>query len=332
MVGLYSTGWDQQNVVGNLVIQPLVFLGGVFYSIAALSEPWRALTHVDPIFYMVVAARHGMLGTSEVDAGVSVGVTLGLAARHGRLGLGDLHARGGNPHLTASLGSRRMEPGDILRRSWELYRTHSRHLMTIAAVVFVPLGAVIGTSSAWSAGPGSWARTSSTSSALFLVQGALVKAVDDVRDGRPDLAWPRPSAMTGPRLLVLAVAGVLAAVGIFIGLLAAGRAGARAADLVVRAVPGHRPGGRAASWRRFGRSRGLVRGHGWPVFGVAIVTLLVELVVSLALGAVVLPLGGGVSSFVQAAVGNSIVTPFVAVAATLTYFRLHEHPAAPGGR
>ncbi len=80
VVGLYSTGWDQQNVVGNLVIQPLVFLGGVFYSIDALAQPWGALTHADPIFYMVVAARHGTLGTSEVDPAVSVGVTIGLAA------------------------------------------------------------------------------------------------------------------------------------------------------------------------------------------------------------------------------------------------------------
>lgn len=80
VVGLYSTGWDQQNMVGNLVIQPLVFLGGVFYSVNALTEPWRALTHADPIFYMVVAARHGMLGSSDVDPIVSAGVTLGLAA------------------------------------------------------------------------------------------------------------------------------------------------------------------------------------------------------------------------------------------------------------
>ena len=80
VVGLHSTGWEQQNVVGNLVIQPLVFLGGVFYAVDALSEPWRSLTHADPIFYMVVAARHGTLGTSEVPIGLSLGITLGLAA------------------------------------------------------------------------------------------------------------------------------------------------------------------------------------------------------------------------------------------------------------
>jgi ABC-2 type transport system permease protein len=80
VVGLHSTGWEQQNVVGNLVIAPLAFLGGVFYSIDALAEPWRSITHADPIFYMVVAARHGTLGGSEVPLGLSLGITLGLAA------------------------------------------------------------------------------------------------------------------------------------------------------------------------------------------------------------------------------------------------------------
>jgi ABC-2 type transport system permease protein len=79
VVGLHSTGWEQQNVVGNLVIQPLVFLGGVFYAVDALSEPWRSLTHADPIFYMVVAAREGTLGASEVPLGLSLGITVGLA-------------------------------------------------------------------------------------------------------------------------------------------------------------------------------------------------------------------------------------------------------------
>ena len=79
VVGLYSTGWDQQNVVGNLVIQPLVFLGGVFYAVDRLGQPWRGLTHADPIFYMVVAARHGVLGDSEVGLALSLGVTLGIA-------------------------------------------------------------------------------------------------------------------------------------------------------------------------------------------------------------------------------------------------------------
>jgi ABC-2 type transport system permease protein len=79
VVGLYSTGWEQQNFVGNLVIQPLSFLGGVFYSIAALPRPWHEISYADPILYMVAAARHSMLGEDVVPAALAVCVTLALA-------------------------------------------------------------------------------------------------------------------------------------------------------------------------------------------------------------------------------------------------------------
>jgi ABC-2 type transport system permease protein len=79
VVGLLSQGWEFQSVVGSLVIQPLVFLGGVFYAVTALSEPWRTLTHVDPIYYMVLAAREGVVGDSEGPLLISLGVTVALA-------------------------------------------------------------------------------------------------------------------------------------------------------------------------------------------------------------------------------------------------------------
>ncbi len=77
-VGLVAKTWDQQSYVGNLILQPLVFLGGVFYSVNLLSEPWRGLTKADPILYMVAASRHGMLGTSEISVWLSMTVTVGL--------------------------------------------------------------------------------------------------------------------------------------------------------------------------------------------------------------------------------------------------------------
>ena len=182
-----------------------------------------------------------------------------------------------------------MEPGDVLRRSWEVYRAHWRHLVSIAAVVLVPLGAVTAPL-ALAGWPGIVGANVLNLSALFLVNGALVRAVDDVRLGRPDLSVAETFRQTGPRLLVLAVAGVLAAVAIFIGLLLLVVPGLVLltwwfvlSPVVVLEGQGVLPA--------FGRSRALVRGHGWPVFGVAIVTLVVELVVSLTVGAAVLPLG-----------------------------------------
>lgn len=77
-VGLIAKTWDQQSYVGNLILQPLVFLGGVFYSVNVLGQPWRGLTKADPILYMVAASRHGMLGTSEINIWLSLGVTFAL--------------------------------------------------------------------------------------------------------------------------------------------------------------------------------------------------------------------------------------------------------------
>ena len=99
-------------MVGNLVIQPLVFLGGVFYSVDALGQPWRALTHADPIFYMVVAARHGTLGELRgARSALSLGITLGLAAAMLTWAWVDLPPRGGDPHLTRAAPGPRVASG-----------------------------------------------------------------------------------------------------------------------------------------------------------------------------------------------------------------------------
>jgi ABC-2 type transport system permease protein len=66
--------------VNNLVILPLTFLGGVFYSVDTLPSPWEELSHVNPIFYLVQAVRYGFLGTSDVSVALSLAVTGVLAA------------------------------------------------------------------------------------------------------------------------------------------------------------------------------------------------------------------------------------------------------------
>lgn len=83
VVGLLSQGWEFQSVVGSLIIQPLVFLGGVFYSVSVLSEPWRALTHADPIYHMVLMTRTGIVGHPEGSLLAAVAVTVGAAVLMG---------------------------------------------------------------------------------------------------------------------------------------------------------------------------------------------------------------------------------------------------------
>jgi ABC-2 type transport system permease protein len=75
VVGIYAETWDQAGFVNNIVILPLSFLGGVFYSVELLPSPWHELSHVNPIFFLINAVRYGFLGTSDVPVGIALGVT-----------------------------------------------------------------------------------------------------------------------------------------------------------------------------------------------------------------------------------------------------------------
>jgi ABC-2 type transport system permease protein len=80
VVGIYAESWDHTAFVNNLVILPLTFLGGVFYSVDVLPSPWEELSHANPIFYLVQSVRYGFLGTSDVSVWLALGVTAVLAA------------------------------------------------------------------------------------------------------------------------------------------------------------------------------------------------------------------------------------------------------------
>ena len=79
IVGVYAETWDQAGFVNNIVILPLSFLGGVFYSVDLLPSPWHELSHVNPIFFMINAVRYGFLGTSDVPVGTALAITAMLA-------------------------------------------------------------------------------------------------------------------------------------------------------------------------------------------------------------------------------------------------------------
>ena len=80
VVGIYAESWDQSAFVTNLVILPASFLGGVFYSVANLPSPWQEISHVNPLYYLIDAVRHGFLGASDVPIGISLAVGAALAA------------------------------------------------------------------------------------------------------------------------------------------------------------------------------------------------------------------------------------------------------------
>jgi len=80
IVGIHAETFDHHTFVNNIVILPLTFLGGVFYSVNTLASPWEQISHANPIFYIVSAVRYGFLGESDVDVWLAFGITAAMAA------------------------------------------------------------------------------------------------------------------------------------------------------------------------------------------------------------------------------------------------------------
>lgn len=72
LVGVRAEQFDDVSFAQTFVLQPLLFLGGVFYSAALLPQPFETLTHVNPIYYMISLVRYGFLGYKETNIPLSL--------------------------------------------------------------------------------------------------------------------------------------------------------------------------------------------------------------------------------------------------------------------
>jgi ABC-2 type transport system permease protein len=63
---IFAKNFDDIAIVPTFVLTPLIYLGGVFYSIQLLPEPWQTLSRFNPILYMVNGFRYGILGVSDI--------------------------------------------------------------------------------------------------------------------------------------------------------------------------------------------------------------------------------------------------------------------------
>jgi ABC-2 type transport system permease protein len=64
---VFARKFDDISIVPTFVLTPLIYLGGVFYSVSLLPEPWKTISLANPILYMVNAFRFGILGRSDID-------------------------------------------------------------------------------------------------------------------------------------------------------------------------------------------------------------------------------------------------------------------------
>jgi ABC-2 type transport system permease protein len=80
IIGLWAKGFEQLQFIPMLVITPLTFLGGAFYSIDMLPPAWRTVTLFYPVVYLISGFRWSFYGTSDVSVSVSLAMTLGFFA------------------------------------------------------------------------------------------------------------------------------------------------------------------------------------------------------------------------------------------------------------
>jgi len=209
----------------------------------------------------------------------------------------------------------------VFGEAWELYRAHWRHFFSIAVVVYLLLWILSVLVTALFDWLGLFIAGLIAIAGAFWLQGALIEAVRDVRDGRADLSVRDTLERVRPHFNRIVLAGILAGVAITFGLLLLLVPGLILLTIWIVVIPAIVLEERGVL-EAFGRSRELVRGHGWNVFAVIVLTFLLLIGVSLLLSAVLAPLENWFARLIGDVVGNTLVTPFVVATWTLVYYRL----------
>jgi ABC-2 type transport system permease protein len=78
IIGIWGKNFEQIQFVPMLIVTPLTFLGGAFYSVDMLPEPWRTATLFNPVVYLISGFRWSFYGVGDVAVGISLAATLGF--------------------------------------------------------------------------------------------------------------------------------------------------------------------------------------------------------------------------------------------------------------
>lgn len=76
ILGVWADGFEKLQIVPLMLVQPLAFLGGTFYSIHMLASPWQHIALFNPVLYLVSGFRWSFFGSADVGVGASLGITL----------------------------------------------------------------------------------------------------------------------------------------------------------------------------------------------------------------------------------------------------------------
>jgi len=213
-----------------------------------------------------------------------------------------------------------ISPGVVVSRIWEIYRDQLGVLFGTAVVLYA-LQFVIYLVLSSAAGIALVVLFGALS---ILYQGMVVELVQDVQDGRRDHSVGQLLRSVEPVFWPLVAVSILFGIGVAIGfilLIVPGLILLVIWSVVAPVTVLERPGVFAA----FRRSRELVRGNGWDVFGVIVIVFVIVFVISIAAGLAASGLGSVGRALVQWAV-NSAVAPVTALSASVLYFTLRGTP------
>jgi hypothetical protein len=221
----------------------------------------------------------------------------------------------------------------VLTEAWEYYKAHWKHLLTIALVVYAAVALISVILTALFGVVGAILAAAVSIVGLFLLQGALVTAVADIRDGRADLSVEDTFRKAQPFLGRIAGASILAGIGIALGFVALIIPGLILMTIWLFIIPVIVLEN-ASIGASFGRSRELVRGYGMSVFGVIVLTILLIIAFGIILGLILLFLPDELSRFISDVVSGTVTAPFITLTWTLLYFRMlaaKEGATGPSG-
>lgn len=223
----------------------------------------------------------------------------------------------------------RLGVGDVLSETFNIYGAQAGVLLPIAFWLYLAVAIVTGIAS----GSVALLLLALVISLLagVLYQGVVVSLVRDVQDGRRDYSMGELVGQATPFLGPLLGAGILAALGILVGLALLIVPGLFLLTIWAVIAPviviEKRP-----AMESFGRSRELVRGFGWPVLGSLVVAFLIVFIVGGILSSFALAISDGVIlQIVFSALASTVTAPITALVAAVLYYRLldlHGGPAA----
>src|SRR6266550_2252919 len=208
----------------------------------------------------------------------------------------------------------------VLTEAWYLYRRFAGHFLLISFVIYLITGVLVALLPLAGA-VGAILGAIISFAATYVVQAALIKAVQDVRDGRVDLDLSQTVRAAGPFILPVIGASILAGIGITIGFILLIVPGLILLTYWCLIVPFIVLAG-SGVFESFGNSMRTVRGYAWRVFGTYVLVFLILIAFAIVLGFILAALPVFWRSFVNSVVTGTLISPFLALVATLIYYRL----------